>query len=166
MSEKKKFTVYVGSVVLCVGVAVLLHYVSFTNPYLQSICHLLRPFIYIGLYLVWAISFQKRIIQKEPRRCLIMIAVMMVFWMLVRMCKFEIPYEMPTALRYAWYLYYIPMLLLPTVSLYLAFYIRRRKIINYRKDGVHTHIIGTTVWSTSSITPSSSPSSDVTGSAR
>lgn len=130
MSEKKKFTVYVGSVVLCVGVAVLLHYVSFTNPYLQSICHLLRPFIYIGLYLVWAISFQKRIIQKEPRRCLIMIAVMMVFWMLVRMCKFEIPYEMPTALRYVWYLYYIPMLLLPTVSLYLAFYIRQPE--NYK----------------------------------
>ena len=36
MSEKKKFTVYVGSVALCVGVAVLLHYVSFTDPYLQS----------------------------------------------------------------------------------------------------------------------------------
>ncbi|MFR2127002.1 MAG: hypothetical protein ACLS4P_10895, partial [Dorea sp.] len=109
MSEKKKFTVYVGSVALCVGVAVLLHYVSFTNPYLQSVCHLLRPFIYIGLYLVWAVSFQKRIIQKEARRCLIMIAAMIVFWMLIRMCKFEIPYEMPTALRYAWYLYYIPM---------------------------------------------------------
>ena len=107
MSEKKKFTVYVGSVALCVGVAVLLHYVSFSNPYLQ-----------------------KRIIQKEPRRCLIMIAVMMVFWMLVRMCKFEIPYEMPTALRCAWYLYYIPMLLLPTVSLYLAFYIRQPE--NYK----------------------------------
>ena len=130
MSEKKKFTVYIGSVALCVGVAVLLHYVSFTNPYLQSVCHLLRPFIYIGLYLVWAVSFQKRIIQKEPRRCLIMIAAMMVFWMLVRMCKFEIPYEMPTALRYAWYLYYIPMLLLPTVSLYLAFYIRQPE--NYK----------------------------------
>ena len=46
MSDKKKFTVYVGSVALCVGVAVLLHYVSFTNPYLQSICHLLRPYLY------------------------------------------------------------------------------------------------------------------------
>ena len=130
MSEKKKFTVYIGSVALCVGVAVLLHYVSFTNPYLQSVCHLLRPFIYIGLYLIWAVSFQKRIIQKEPRRCLIMIAAMMVFWMLIRMCKFEIPYEMPTALRYAWYLYYIPMVLLPTVSLYLAFYIRQPE--NYK----------------------------------
>ena len=79
---------------------------------------------------VWDFYDRKRIIQKEPRRCLIMIAVMMVFWMLVRMCKFEIPYEMPTALRYAWYLYYIPMLLLPTVSLYLAFYIRQPE--NYK----------------------------------
>ena len=125
MSEKKKFTVYVGSVVLCVGVAVLLHYVSFTNPYLQSICHLLRPFIYIGLYVVWAISFRKRIIQKEIRRCLTAIAAMMIFWMFIRMCKFEISDEMPTAWRYAWYFYYIPMLLIPTVSLYLAFYIRQ-----------------------------------------
>ena len=137
MSEKKKLTVYVGSVALCVGVSVLLHYVSFTNPYLQSICHLLRPFIYIGLYLVWAISFQKRIIQKEARRCLIMIAAMMVFWMLVRMCKFEIPYELPTALRYAWYLYYIPMLLLSLRSVFIWHFIYgSRRIINYRKDGV------------------------------
>ena len=46
------------------------------------------------------------------------------------MCKFEIPDGMPTALRYAWYFYYIPMLLLPTVSLYLAFYIRKPE--NYK----------------------------------
>ncbi len=130
MSEKKKFTLYVGSVALCVGVAILLHYVSFTDPYLESICYLLRPFIYIGLYLAWAISFQKRIIQKEVRRCLILIAVMMVFWMFVRMCKFEIPTVMPTALRYAWYFYYIPMLLIPTASLYLAFYMRQPE--NYK----------------------------------
>ena len=78
MSEKKKFTLYAGSVALCVCTAVLLHYVSVADPYLESACRLLRPFIYIGLYLVWAISFQKRIIQKEPRRCFIMVAVMMV----------------------------------------------------------------------------------------
>ena len=82
------------------------------------------PVIYIGLYVVWAISFRKRIIQKEIRRCLTAIAAMMIFWMFIRMCKFEISDEMPTAWRYAWYFYYIPMLLIPTVSLYLAFYIR------------------------------------------
>ena len=35
MSEKKKFTVYVGSVALCVGVAVLLHYQSLSAIYLS-----------------------------------------------------------------------------------------------------------------------------------
>ena len=50
MSDKKKFTVYVGSVALCVGVAVLLHYVSFTNPYAEAEITdfpLLRPTILI-----------------------------------------------------------------------------------------------------------------------
>ena len=79
MSEKKKFTLYAGSVALCVCTAVLLHYVSVADPYLESACRLLRPFIYIGLYVVWAISFRKRIIQKEIRRCLTAIAAMMIF---------------------------------------------------------------------------------------
>mgnify|MGYP001070126989 CR=1 FL=1 len=134
MSEKKKFTVYIGSVVLCVGVAVLLHYVSFTNPYLQSICHLLRPFIYIGLYLVWAISFQKRIIQKEPRRCLIMIAVMMVFWMLVRMCKFRMRCRQHCATP-GIFIIFLCCYSLRSVFIWHFIY-GSRKIINYRKDGV------------------------------
>lgn len=46
MSEKKKFTVYVGSVALCVGVAVLLHYVSL--PIL--ICNLFVTFKAFYLY--------------------------------------------------------------------------------------------------------------------
>ena len=44
MSEKKKFTLYAGSVALCVCTAVLLHYVSVADPYLESACRLLRPF--------------------------------------------------------------------------------------------------------------------------
>lgn len=136
MSEKKKFTVYVGSVALCVGVAVLLHYVSFTNPYLQSICHLLRPFIYIGLYLVWAISFQKRIIQKEPRRCLIMIAVMMVFG-----CSFvcvNLKYRMRCRQHCATpgiFIIFLCCYSLRSVFIWHFIYGSRR-IINYRKDGV------------------------------
>ncbi len=107
--------VHCSSASLCVGCR------SLSGIRLPS----LRPFIYIGLYVVWAISFRKRIIQKEIRRCLTAIAAMMIFWMFIRMCKFEISDEMPTAWRYAWYFYYIPMLLIPTVSLYLAFYIRQ-----------------------------------------
>ncbi|MDY3920521.1 MAG: hypothetical protein SOZ59_16255 [Candidatus Limivivens sp.] len=46
------------------------------------------------------------------------------------MCKYEIPYELPSALRYFWYFYYIPLLLIPTTGLYLAFYMRQPE--NYR----------------------------------
>ena len=136
MSEKKKFTVYVGSVALCVGVAVLLHYVSFTNPYLQSVCHLLRPFIYIGLYLVWAVSFQKRIIQKEARRCLIMIAAMIVFG-----CSFvcvNLKYRMRCRQHCAMPGIFIIFLwcCCPRSVFIWHFIYGSRRIINYRKDDV------------------------------
>ena len=47
MSEKKKFTVYVGSVALCVRCGSSASLCVLYYPYLQSICHLLRSFIYI-----------------------------------------------------------------------------------------------------------------------
>jgi len=128
---QKKFQLCVGSaVILCVIIAAVIRNLSFANPYLNSICCFLRPFIYIGLYSAWACSFRKRIIQKNTRRCLIFIAGLMIFWMFVRMCKYQMPYELPLALRYGWYLYYIPMQLIPTASLYLAFYMRQPE--NYR----------------------------------
>lgn len=131
---QKKFTLYVGCIVtMCVVIATLIRYLSLKNPYLEAMCRLLRPFIYMGLYSAWAISFQKRIIQRTSRHCLILIAVMMVFWMFVRMCKFDAPYGMPTVVRYGWYLFYIPMLLIPTISLYLAFYMRQPE--TYRLSG-------------------------------
>lgn len=122
-----------SAVVLCVVMAIVLRSLSFTNPYLEAVCSLLRPFLYIGLYSAWAFSFQKRIIQKNIRRCLSLAAALMVFWMFVRMCKYAIPYELPAALRYGWYLYYVPMQLLPAVSLYLAFHMRQPE--NYRLPG-------------------------------
>ena len=116
--------------IFCVIAAAVIRNLSFTDPYLHTIFRFLRPFIYIGLYSAWAFSFQKRIIQKSSRRCLIFIVALMVFWMFVRMCKYGMPYELPAALRYGWYLYYIPMQLIPTAGLYLAFHMRQPE--NYR----------------------------------
>ncbi len=130
MTEKRKLTLYAGCVILCVLVAVLLRYAFPSDPYLESICFLMRPYIYMGIYSAWGISFQKRIIHKEVRSCLMVVAAMMVFWIFIRVCKFEIPHEMPGALRYAWYFYYIPMQVIPAALLYLAFYMRQPE--NYK----------------------------------
>ena len=128
---QKKSTLYAGSVIiLCVAVEAVSRSFPFTNPYLAAVYCFFKPFIYIGIYSAWAFSFQKRIIQKSSRRCLIFIAALMIFWMFVRMCKYGMPYELPTALRYGWYLYYIPMQLIPASGLYLAFHMRQPE--NYR----------------------------------
>ena len=128
---QKRSTLYAGmAVVLCVITATVFRNYSFTNSYLDTIRRFLRPFIYIGLYSAWAFSFRKRIIHDNSRRCMIFIAVLMVFWMFVRMCKYEMPFELPAAVRYGWYFYYIPLVLIPTTSLYLSIYMRQPE--NYR----------------------------------
>lgn len=131
---QKKFALCtMTAVIFCVMTATALRNVTVTNPYLDAACSLLRPFIYIGLYSAWAFSFQRRIIQKNIRYCLIFIAALMIFWMFVRMCKYAMPDELPAALRYGWYLYYIPILLIPTASLYLALHMRQPE--SYRMPG-------------------------------
>ena len=81
---QKKSTLCVGSaVILSVITAIAIRNLTFTNPYLDAMCCFLRPFIYIGLYSAWAFSFQKRIMQTNTRRCLILIAALMLFWMFI-----------------------------------------------------------------------------------
>ena len=86
---------------------------------------LLRPFLYIGLYSAWAISFSKRIVHRQTRRCLTAIAMLMIFWIFIRTCKYMSPDDWPAVLRFLWYLYYIPMLMIPTVGRCLSLYIRK-----------------------------------------
>ena len=49
----------------------------------------------------------------------------MIFWIFVRSCKYMMPENMAVALRMGWYLYYIPMLLSPTMGLFLALCMRK-----------------------------------------
>ena len=62
---------------------------------------------------IWIFRLQKRLLQSEIRKKLILAAVMMIFWMAIRTLKYEfLPAEHFTA-RYAWSLYYLPMLFIP-----------------------------------------------------
>ncbi|MGN0379650.1 MAG: histidine kinase N-terminal 7TM domain-containing protein [Butyrivibrio sp.] len=83
---------------------------------------ILRSFIYIGLYMAWAYSVRSRIIQKQARRYLTAIALLMVFWFMVRTLKFHFISEeyYPDIRRYLWYLYYLPMIFIPVLSVFVA----------------------------------------------
>lgn len=109
----------------CVLAAVLCRHISFSDPFPDAVLDILRPLFYAGLYFAWGISFRRRIIHKPTLHHLTGIAVLMVFWIFIRSCKYMMPDEMAAALRMGWYMYYIPMLLIPAMGLFLALYMRK-----------------------------------------
>lgn len=78
-----------------------------------------RSAIYIGLMSAWGISVRRRILPRQVRRYLSVIAALMVLWLLLRTVKYSLP-QGCTAARYLWYGYYLPMLFIPTVSVFVA----------------------------------------------
>ena len=80
---------------------------------------ILRSLIYIALYIGWGISVSKRIIQVQVRHYLILVPCLMVFWFVIRSTNYFFTADVVID-RYLWYWYYLPMLLIPLFSLFVA----------------------------------------------
>ncbi len=93
-------------------------YVYTTNFFLNKIAYCLSIGIYIGIFAYWIISIYNRIMERHVRTYLMLIGANIIFWITIRAIKWS-------AFRYAiledrilWYMYYIPMLLLPMLFLF------------------------------------------------
>lgn len=73
---------------------------------------MLRSLIYIGIFISWGFSVKRRVVAPKPRRYLIVVAVLLVFWVYIRTVKYFFA-ETPDIRRILWYLYYFPMLFIP-----------------------------------------------------
>ncbi len=81
---------------------------------------LFYAFIYFGLFITWGISIKRRIIQEQTLKFMIAIVVLMLFWFMVRTIKFIYIDDNTDIERWCWYAYYIPMILIPLMSLFVA----------------------------------------------
>lgn len=79
-------------------------------------------------------QLQKRLLQPDVRRTLTGAALLMIFWMAVRTIKYDLLPSSHFTVRYAWYLYYLPMLFIPLLMFLsvLAIGIPHNKSINRR----------------------------------
>lgn len=84
-----------------------------------KLASVLRSAIYIGLFTIWGFSLRRRIIQPQVRRYLTAIPLLMVFWITVRLIRFSFT-ETPWVLRHLWYMYYLPMLFIPLLSVFIS----------------------------------------------
>lgn len=58
--------------------------------------------------IIWIYQLQRRLIQPEVRKNLIVCALLILFWMILRTLKYEFLPDGHITARYLWYIYYIP----------------------------------------------------------
>lgn len=101
---------------ILVGLSCLAHGIDsylvfpFSKNYLIFIC-------YLFAMLLWMRHVAARITQQSLRRYLFVAFVMLSLWMALRTWKYLFTAPETVAERYAWYLYYLPYLVLPLVLL-------------------------------------------------
>ena len=92
------------------------------NGYYGTEVGLLRSFIFISLFAAWGASLYNRIIQTRIRCYMSAIALLMIFWFIIRTLKYYfISAELyPGIVRHLWYMYYLAMLYIPLLAVYVA----------------------------------------------
>ena len=119
MIERKKRTLMkVGIVLFAVAAAYAFRFIG-NESFYSVLFSYLRSFIYIGLFAAWGLSVRRRIVQKQVSQYLTGIAALLILWFSFRCAKYFIFWQ-PTAVRYLWYLFYLPMLFIPILALLVA----------------------------------------------
>ena len=121
MTHNKKRMLSYGVILASVLLAYICRLVKPKNTFVRNFADQCRNCIYLGLYCAWVIYLKKHVVHKKMRRCLTAIGCLMVFWFFVRTVKFHIFFE-PLGEHICWYLYYIPMILIPVLGLSAALF--------------------------------------------
>ncbi len=89
------------------------------NGYIEQLANLFRIFLYLGLFAMWGISVQRRVVQPQVRRYLVTVAVFMILWLMTRELRWHMVFDGDIK-RFLWYLYYVPMLMIPLLALFVS----------------------------------------------
>ena len=121
MTYNKKRMLSYGVILISVLLAYFCRLVRPKNTFARNFADQCLNCIYLGLYCAWVIYLEKHVVYKKMRRCLTAIGCLMVFWFFVRTVKFHIFHE-PLGEHICWYLYYIPMIMIPVLGLSAALF--------------------------------------------
>lgn len=92
----------------------------------EQLLNCVRIYLYLGLLVVWIVSVRRRVVQTQVRRYLLAAALLMISWLVLRQFKWSFVRD-PAAIRWLWYLYYVPLLLIPTLTLFVSVSLGRQE---------------------------------------
>lgn len=116
MSYQKKRRLSCIVVLLFILLAYICRFIETDNELIQTLADQCRACTYLGIYCAWVIYLNKHVVQKKVRQYLTAIGCLMVCWFFLRTVKYHILLD-PLGGHICWYLYYIPMILIPTFGL-------------------------------------------------
>ena len=119
MTEQKSKAIMVNSIMLIAIITAYICRFIGKGAFYPTFFTYLRGFIYIGLFTMWGIFVRQRVVQKQAKKYLTWVAVLLIFWMMVRSAKYFIFWQ-AAAIRYTWYLFYLPMIFVPMLALLIA----------------------------------------------
>lgn len=119
MVEGRKKALISGGIILLAVFAAYIFRLIGRGCFYPTLFSYLRSFIYIGMFAAWGLSVHQRIVQKQVRRYLTGVSLLLILWFTLRSAKYFIFWQ-PNVTRYLWYLYYLPMLFVPTLALLIA----------------------------------------------
>ena len=119
MVERRKKALITGGIVLLAVMIAYIFRLMGGGSFYPTLFSYLRSFIYIGMFAAWGLSVRQRIVQNQILRYLTGVALLLILWFTFRSAKYFIFWQ-PIAIRYLWYLFYLPMLFVPMLALLIA----------------------------------------------
>lgn len=127
ITNKKRIVLYA----VCIFFFCLAGVLQALDSTLSDFWHILFAFlahtIFISLVVAWGVSLIHRMIRKDMLIYFLMVAVLILFFLVVRMIKYELTMDTDALLRYLWYSYYVPQMIIPPTILLVAFSIENKK---------------------------------------
>ena len=134
LNNRKKSTAITAAVLMAIVFVLRMIYEDLPNAMLQSVMCLTRDSIHIALLFMWVVSLHRRLTNKNVRRLMLMVGILLLFWMIDKIVKWDFTGSVTHPLvRYLWYGFYVGMLFVPTLGAFIINYLGKPENYSHPK---------------------------------
>ena len=134
LKQKKAAVMITVAVLMAIAFVLRMIYEDLPNAMLQSIMCMIRDTIHITLLFLWVVSVNRRLANKNVRRLMLIVGILLLFWMLDKIVKWDFTGSTTHPLvRYLWYGFYVGMLFVPTIGAFIIDYLGKPENYSHSK---------------------------------
>lgn len=134
--EKKSLTRTSIFVAILMAIAFVMReiYEDLPDAMLQAVMVTVRNTIHISLLFSWVVSVQRRLVNKNVRRLMLIVGCLLLFWLVDKIVKWDFTGSVTHPLvRYLWYGFYVGMLFVPTLGAFIINYLGKPENYSHPK---------------------------------